>query len=71
MKTTTTLSIIAIVVAVAAAGLVTAISLSTPANAVACNTFPLTTKCSPRPGRLDSGESQDHAHSNGGPTPKP
>jgi hypothetical protein len=37
MKTTTILSIVAIVAAVAAAGLVTAVSLSTPAHATACN----------------------------------
>jgi hypothetical protein len=36
MKTTTILSIVAIVAAVAAAGLVTTISFSTPAHAGAC-----------------------------------
>jgi hypothetical protein len=37
MKTTTILSIVAIVAAVAAAGLVTTVSFSTPAHAAACS----------------------------------
>ena len=37
MKTTTILSIVAIVAAIAAAGLVTTVSFSTPAHALACS----------------------------------